>query len=131
MNRAAKSPLNSSSAAFAEPVSSRCSVDTARHRIVDDKEIKDELAAEHPYGEWLKNKISLDDLPERVHVVHSHASVTRRQQVFGYTHEHLRLLIAPMANTGAEVIGSMATSAACSPFDTPRPTPTGSPGTAA
>ncbi len=82
-------------------------VDTARHRIVDDKEIKDELAAEHPYGEWLKNKISLDDLPERVHVVHSHASVTRRQQVFGYTHEHLRLLIAPMANTGAEVIGSM------------------------
>ncbi len=51
----------------------------------------------------------LDDLPEQQHVVHSHASVTRRQQVFGYTHEELRMILAPMANTGAEPIGSMGT----------------------
>jgi glutamate synthase (NADPH/NADH) large chain len=41
--------------------------------------------------------------------VHTHASVTRRQQVFGYTEEELRLLVAPMARTGVEPIGSMGT----------------------
>ena len=53
--------------------------------------------------------IHLDDLPDREHVVHTHASVTRRQQVFGYTEEELRILLTPMANTGAEPIGSMGT----------------------
>ncbi len=85
-------------------------VDLEQHRIIDDDEIKGQLAAEHPYGEWLKqSQINLNELPERTHIVHSHASVTRRQQLFGYTHEELRLLIAPMANTGAETIGSMGT----------------------
>ena len=51
----------------------------------------------------------LGDLPEREHVVHTHASVTRRQQVFGYTEEELRLILAPMASGGAEPIGSMGT----------------------
>ena len=51
----------------------------------------------------------LSDLPEREHVVHTHASVTRRQQVFGYTEEELRLILAPMASGGAEPIGSMGT----------------------
>ena len=85
-------------------------VDLAQHRVIDDAEVKAELAAAHPYGEWLAaGRINLNDLPERTHVVHSHASVIRRQQLFGYTHEELRLLIAPMANTGAETIGSMGT----------------------
>ncbi|OYN86563.1 glutamate synthase large subunit [Parenemella sanctibonifatiensis] len=83
-------------------------VDLEQHRLVNDEEIKDELAAEHPYGEWLaEGSVSINDLPTRQHTIHSHASVTRRQQVFGYTEEELRLLIAPMANTGAEAIGSM------------------------
>ncbi|NLU67567.1 glutamate synthase large subunit [Streptomyces sp. HNM0574] len=85
-------------------------VDTAEHRIIEDEEIKTGLAAEHPYGEWLESGlIELADLPEREHVVHTHASVTRRQQTFGYTEEELRVLLAPMANTGAEPIGSMGT----------------------
>lgn len=82
-------------------------VDTARGRIVDDEEIKAELAAAQPYAEWLKNVVHLGDLPPREHVVHSHASVTRRQQTFGYTEEELRLILAPMARAGAEPIGSM------------------------
>jgi len=83
-------------------------VDLTTHRLIDDAEIKSELAAEHPYGEWLDaGRINLEDLPERQHVVHSHASVTRRQQIFGYTHEELQMIVAPMANTGAEPIGSM------------------------
>ncbi|WP_129839183.1 glutamate synthase large subunit [Streptomyces sp. RFCAC02] len=85
-------------------------VDTAERRIIEDDEIKDALAAEHPYGEWLDaGVIELADLPEREHVVHTHASVTRRQQTFGYTEEELRVLLTPMARTGAEPIGSMGT----------------------
>lgn len=87
-------------------------VDTAEHRIIEDDEIKAQLAAEHPYREWLDaGEIELEDLPEREHIVHTHASVTRRQQTFGYTEEELRVLLAPMARTGAEPIGSMGTDA--------------------
>ncbi len=85
-------------------------VDLAEHRLIDDDEIKSSLAAEHPYGEWLEEgRVDLDDLPERQHVVHSAASVLRRQQMFGYTHEELKLILAPMANSGYEPIGSMGT----------------------
>ncbi|GAB7189724.1 glutamate synthase large subunit [Kineococcus sp. NUM-3379] len=83
-------------------------VDTAAGRVVDDEEIKSELAAQHPYQQWLDdNVVRLQDLPPREHVVHTHASVARRQQTFGYTEEELRLLLAPMARAGAEPIGSM------------------------
>ena len=85
-------------------------VDTDEHRIIEDEEIKAELAAEHPYDEWLHaGLINLADIPEREHIIHTHASVTRRQQIFGYTEEELRILLTPMANTGAEPIGSMGT----------------------
>ncbi|MFE1960384.1 glutamate synthase large subunit [Streptomyces sp. NPDC059479] len=85
-------------------------VDTAEHRIIEDDEIKADLAAEKPYQDWLETgEIELSDLPEREHIVHTHASVTRRQQTFGYTEEELRVLLAPMARTGAEPIGSMGT----------------------
>jgi glutamate synthase (NADPH/NADH) large chain len=85
-------------------------VDVEEHRIVTDAEVKSTLADEHPYDEWLHaGLIRFEDLHEREHVVHSHASVTRRQQVFGYTEEELRLLLTPMAKAGAEPIGSMGT----------------------
>ncbi|MFE4694030.1 glutamate synthase large subunit [Streptomyces sp. NPDC056749] len=85
-------------------------VDTAEHRIIEDDEIKASLAAENPYEEWLETgEIELEDLPEREHIVHTHASVTRRQQTFGYTEEELRVLLAPMARTAGEPLGSMGT----------------------
>ncbi|WP_274557290.1 glutamate synthase large subunit [Streptomyces spiramyceticus] len=85
-------------------------VDTAEHRIIEDDEIKAGLAAEKPYKEWLEaGEIELEDLPEREHIVHTHASVTRRQQTFGYTEEELRVILAPMARTGGEPLGSMGT----------------------
>jgi len=85
-------------------------VDTHEHRIIEDEEIKGELAAEHPYDEWLHAGIvRFEDLPDREHIVHTHASVTRRQQIFGYTEEEKRVLLTPMARTGAEPIGSMGT----------------------
>ncbi|MFI5101256.1 MAG: glutamate synthase central domain-containing protein, partial [Actinomycetes bacterium] len=85
-------------------------VDTAQGRIVEDDEVKSSLAAENPYDDWLHaGLLHLEDLPEREHVTHTHASVVRRQQTFGYTDEELRVLLAPMARSGAEAIGSMGT----------------------
>ena len=85
-------------------------VDTEAGRIVPDDEIKSELANARPYQQWLDEGIvKLDDLPDREHIVYSQASVERRQQTFGYTHEELRTLVAPMAQNGAEALGSMGT----------------------
>ncbi|GAA0638553.1 glutamate synthase large subunit [Kutzneria viridogrisea] len=83
-------------------------VDTAAGRVVDDEEIKRQLAAEHPYADWVAaGLVRLDELPEREREVPTHASLVRRQQAFGYTEEELQLLLRPMALTGAEPIGSM------------------------
>ena len=83
-------------------------VDTEQGRIVEDDEIKDQLAAAQPYGEWLQaGLVRLEDLPAREHIVYPHASVQRRQRAFGYTEEEVRLLISPMARSGTEPIGSM------------------------
>ncbi len=85
-------------------------VDTDEHRIIEDEEIKAELASEHPYDEWLHaGLMNLDDVPQREHIVHTHASVTRRQQIFGYTEEELRVILSPMANAALEPLGSMGT----------------------
>ncbi|HEX3087935.1 MAG TPA: glutamate synthase large subunit, partial [Ilumatobacteraceae bacterium] len=85
-------------------------IDTALGRIVEDAEIKRALAEAQPYGDWLEEGVvELGELPEREHVVFSHQSVLRRQQVFGYTHEELKIIVAPMAKAGAEPIGSMGT----------------------
>jgi len=85
-------------------------VDTKQGRIIDDEEVKRQLATEHPYGQWLRDGIiKLADLPEREHVIYPKDSVARRQQTFGYTEEELRILLAPMAQAGAEPIGSMGT----------------------
>ncbi|MGX4653116.1 glutamate synthase large subunit [Micromonospora sp. SCSIO 07396] len=94
-------------------------VDTVNGRIVSDDEIKTELAAAQPYDEWLHaGLIELDDLPPREHVVYTHDSVRRRQQTFGYTEEELKILLAPMARTGAEPLGSMGTDTPIAPLST-------------
>jgi glutamate synthase (NADPH/NADH) large chain len=85
-------------------------VDTAAGCIVTDDEIKASLADDHPYGDWLHaGLMDLQSLPQREHVVYGHESVQRRQQTFGYTEEELKILIGPMARTGAEPVGSMGT----------------------
>ena len=85
-------------------------LDLAEHRVIEDDEIKARLAAEQPYEDWLySGLVRFEDLPDLEHIVHTHASVTRRQQVFGYTEEELRILIAPIARTGGEALGSMGT----------------------
>ena len=85
-------------------------VDTARGRIVSDDEVKRELAAARPYKDWLSHLIDIEELDPAPYLPPpSHETVTRRQQLFGYTHEDLRLLLGPMAGQGEEPIGSMGT----------------------
>src|SRR5438034_1708236 len=89
-------------------------VDTVQGRIVSDDEIKRDLARARPYGAWLaSNLIDIEDLPAAPYLpLPSHETVLRRQQTFGYTHEDLRILLAPMATGGEEAVGSMGTDTA-------------------
>lgn len=85
-------------------------VDTAAGRIIADEEIKSTLAAERPYQQWIdQSLIRIDELPPAAALHMKHDRVLLRQQVFGYTYEELNLILAPMARTGAEPIGSMGT----------------------
>ena len=85
-------------------------IDTEAGRIVPDDEVKAELADAHPYGEWLHaGLLDLTTLPDRVRSQPNHESVVRRQISFGYTEEDLRILLTPMAASGAEPLGSMGT----------------------
>ena len=84
-------------------------VDPSQGRIIGDEEIKGLVSRTHPYGEWLKeNAVHVDQLPEPDHVYGTDfATLLERQQLFGYTLEDLRMILQPMAETGAEPIGSM------------------------
>src|SRR5215467_7561766 len=85
-------------------------IDTTQGRIIDDTELKHKIAGEKPYRQWLnENLVRLADLPGHPVPEPDHATVLLRQQVFGYTHEDLRILMAPMAKNGEEAIGSMGT----------------------
>ena len=85
-------------------------VDVEAGRIIEDDEIKDELANAAPYGKWLQEgMVSLGELQPREHIVYPHTSVLRRQRAFGYTEEELRVIISPMAKSGGEPLGSMGT----------------------
>ncbi|ADG74877.1 Glutamate synthase (ferredoxin) [Cellulomonas flavigena DSM 20109] len=83
-------------------------VDTGQGRIVADVEVMAQLAAQRPYAQWVQeNAVHLSQLPDREHIAHSAASVRRRQRAFGYTEEELKVLLAPMAQNGAEPLGAM------------------------
>ncbi len=82
-------------------------IDTEQRRIIPDDEVKSDLAEMEPWEEWLNGAVRLADLPEREHIVHPVASITRRQRTFGYTEEEIKILLAPMARTGAEPLGAM------------------------
>ena len=97
-------------------------VDLEQHRIVEDEEVKASVSGQRPYGEWFRNaSVHFDDLPT-AHVTMTGVQPTpRRQLAFGYSQEDLRVLIAPMAATGAEPIGSMGNDNALAVFSDQRP----------
>ncbi|HXA79678.1 MAG TPA: glutamate synthase central domain-containing protein, partial [Opitutaceae bacterium] len=84
-------------------------VDTEAGRIIGDEEIKQQLAGERPYREWLDQYlVHLEDLPDAPTVpAPDHDTLLHRQIAFGYTFEDQRIILAPMARDGVEAIGSM------------------------
>ncbi|ELR96224.1 glutamate synthase large subunit [Gloeocapsa sp. PCC 73106] len=86
-------------------------VDLKAGRIVDDAEIKQQIATEHPYQDWLdQHLVELESLPLGAKVTQSDSDTIREQQIaFNYTFEELRLLLTPMAKNGVEAVGSMGT----------------------
>ncbi len=86
-------------------------VDTEKHEVLHDGDVKEPLFRRHPYGRWLeKGEIHLDELPEAAPNGHREpGSLFERQLAFGYTMEDLRILLAPMAQDGKEPDGSMGT----------------------
>ena len=86
-------------------------IDLKAGRIVDDDEIKAELTDKRPWKHWVdENLKELDSLPTPIDVkAPDHDTLLIRQHAFGYTNEDLKLLMMPMATTGAEAVGSMGT----------------------
>src|SRR6266705_2421048 len=84
-------------------------VDTERHRLISDEEVKKELAARRPHRQWLKeNQITLDDLPSPKRVQPTdHETILMRQRAFGYTDEDLKTVLLPCALQAEEPVGSM------------------------
>ena len=89
-------------------------IDTEQGRIIDDAELKTNLAACHPYAEWLsKTQILLAELPSEVFAMAPDAhSLLIKQQAFGYTREDIEFILKPIAQTGQEPISSMGIDAA-------------------
>ncbi|WP_300375573.1 glutamate synthase large subunit [Henriciella sp.] len=78
-------------------------------RFYEHDEIIDELAAEHPYDKWLKNVKELEEdiIQGEEPRLFDKEGLLRRQTVAGFTLETSELILAPMAETGKEAIGSM------------------------
>ena len=86
-------------------------IDMQEGCIVSDQEIKRQMASMHPYADWLNNtQMILEDLkPVKPRALREDVALLDRQQAFGYTQEDTKILMAPMATTGQEAIGSMGT----------------------
>ncbi|KWU19628.1 glutamate synthase-related protein [Achromobacter xylosoxidans] len=86
-------------------------IDLEQGRIIDDAEIKLQLANSRPYRQWIERlQIKLESLPAPRQAgvpAQSSVSLLDRQQAFGWTQEDYKFILEPMASTGEEVIGSM------------------------
>ena len=88
-------------------------IDLEGRGIISDDEIKNDLAREHPYAEWLTaTQFKLEELPESEDAPprpNTPANLLDEQQAFGYTQEDLQFFLEPMAKEGDDPIGSMGT----------------------
>ncbi len=84
-------------------------IDLEQKRIISDDELKKTLSTAHPYKDWLKRtQVVLRDLPKaKTRRPKIAIPLLDRQQAFGYSQEDLKILMAPMAQTGQEALGSM------------------------
>ena len=87
-------------------------IDLEQGRIISDDELKADLSGRNPYEQWLRRtQIQVSDLPlpKKPKKKRTNVALLDLQQTFGYTQESLKFLMAPMAQTGQEAVGSMGT----------------------
>jgi len=87
-------------------------IDTAEGRLLHDTEIKERLADEHPYGEWLKTHLiqlaqHCGPIPSEPTGPLDILTLTQKQLGFGYSSEELEMILKPMVQNAAEAVGSM------------------------
>ncbi|MGH2862024.1 MAG: glutamate synthase large subunit, partial [Solirubrobacteraceae bacterium] len=88
-------------------------LDLEQGKIIEDEELKRQVARRQPYGDWYQQAVvHIDDLPEREPRTPRIEPLRSKQLAFGYSQEDLRMVIAPMAANGEEPIGSMGNDAA-------------------
>ena len=89
-------------------------IDLEQGRIIEDEELKAELAGAEPYAEWLEQaQFKLEDIdhiePELSEIPESETTLLQRQQAFGYTQEDISRFLEPMMVKGDDPVGSMGT----------------------
>lgn len=83
-------------------------IDTQEGKIYYDGEIKERLAAEHPYRQWLStNRIQLEKLKSGRKVSNAVDNLVRRELMFGFGEEDIENTIIPMCVNGQEPTASM------------------------
>ncbi|MFZ5590500.1 MAG: glutamate synthase large subunit [Bacillota bacterium] len=89
-------------------------VDTGEGRIISDEELKHQMATARPYRQWLdEHLVSLEELPQAPRTAGATGfSLGQYQKAFGYTHEELVKMLAPMARDGVDPVGAMGNDAA-------------------
>jgi len=94
-------------------------IDFKNGRMIPDNEIKQEIASQKPYGEWLKNqRIELSELPEKASHALESSTLAKRMQAFGYTQETLQFMLEPMVTELRDPVGSMGNDAALAVMST-------------
>ena len=90
-------------------------IDLQAGRIVDDAELKQQLSTAQPYRKWIeKSRYFIKDLPKVKVETKMAETLLDTQQAFGYSQEDIKFILAPMASSGQEAIGSMGYDAALS-----------------
>jgi glutamate synthase (NADPH/NADH) large chain len=88
-------------------------IDLQAGRIIDDAELKNQLATAKPYRQWIEqSRYFLADLPDVAFNEKLNATLLDTQQAFGYTQEDVKFILTPMASAGEEATGSMGNDAA-------------------
>ncbi len=88
-------------------------IDMEAGRIIDDNELKNQLATAKPYRQWIdESRFFLSELPLTISETKLAASLLDTQQGFGYSQEDIKFILAPMVSAGEEPTGSMGTDAA-------------------
>ncbi|MCX5678177.1 MAG: glutamate synthase large subunit [Candidatus Omnitrophica bacterium] len=83
-------------------------IDTEKGRIVNDGEIKEEMAGRKPYGKWLKsNLVELADVTNIKKPKRYKEPLLKTLKAFGYTRDDMKFILKPMSEEGKEPVGSM------------------------